>query len=140
MIEITATLRIAEQDLHEEFVRSSGPGGQNVNKVATTVQLRFDVQHAALPEDVKTRLRELAGKRLTEEGILLIQARRFRTQERNRQEARERLIALLQEAAAPPSIRHPTRTPRVSRQRRLDAKHHRAQIKRKRFIDREKEE
>jgi ribosome-associated protein len=123
MIPITATLALREDEIDEEFVRSTGPGGQNVNKVATAVQLRFDVAHSpSLPEDVRQRLLALAGRRVTAEGILLISARRFRTQERNRQDARERLVELIRRAAEPPKVRRPTRPSQAAKARRLDEK------------------
>ena len=99
MIEITPTFKIDERELQLEFVRASGPGGQNVNKVATAVQLRFDVTHSSLPEDVKNRLIKLAGKRVTSEGMLVIEARKFRTQEQNREDAIQRFVELVRKAA-----------------------------------------
>lgn len=123
MIEITPTLFISEDEISEEFVRSSGAGGQNVNKVATAVQLRFDVDNSpSLPPDVKERLRKLAGKRLTKEGVLIIKAQSQRTQERNRQEALTRLIELLRLAAIKPKTRLATKPTRASQQRRLTKK------------------
>jgi len=108
---------------------ASGPGGQNVNKVATAVQLRFDVARAALPEEVRARVKRLAGKRLTDEGVLVIEARRFRTQEQNRQDALQRLAALLRQAAHPPKPRRKTTPSWAARQRRLDGKRHRSRLK-----------
>src|SRR5262249_23833943 len=108
VIRVSRTLRIAESELDERFVRASGPGGQNVNKVATAVELRFDVSGSALPEGVKTRLRALAGRRLGADGVLVIEAREHRTQSRNRVAARERLRELLRRAAAVPKSRRPT--------------------------------
>jgi ribosome-associated protein len=133
MIQVTHSIRIDEQEIQENFVRSSGPGGQNVNKVATAVQLRFDVaRSAALPQEVRERLLRLGGKRVTDEGVLIIDARRFRTQERNRQDARERLVALIRRAAERPKPRRKTRPTAASVKRRLESKHHRARVKQKR--------
>ena len=110
MIPVTRTISIDESEIHEFFVRASGPGGQNVNKVATTVQLRFDVAKSrSLPEEVRKRLIALAGKRITEDGILIIDARRFRTQGRNREDATARLVELIRDAALRPIIRCKTR-------------------------------
>ena len=130
MIRVTDTITIDEEEIHEQFVRASGPGGQNVNKVATAVQLRFDVAHSpALPEDVRKRLTQLAGKRMTREGYLIIDARRFRTQEQNRQDAVARLMGLIRQAAQRPKIRKRTKPTLASRERRLESKHRRARIK-----------
>src|SRR5499425_2530136 len=110
MIHITDRISIDETELAETFIRASGPGGQNVNKLASAVQLRFDVrQSPSLADDVRARLERLAGKRLTRDGVLVITAQRHRTQERNRQDARERLIELIRQAAVPPVPRRPTR-------------------------------
>ncbi|MFH1146258.1 MAG: alternative ribosome rescue aminoacyl-tRNA hydrolase ArfB [Pseudomonadota bacterium] len=133
MIQITGSVAISESEIHEEFVRSSGPGGQNVNKVATTVQLRFDVARSpSLTEDVRRRLFVLAGNRITMDGILIIRAGRFRTQEENRQDARARLVGLLRVAAHPPKVRRKTRPTAASKKRRLEAKLHRAETKKER--------
>ncbi|MTW19147.1 aminoacyl-tRNA hydrolase [Rhodoplanes serenus] len=133
MIRVTDHIALDETELVEEFVRASGPGGQNVNKVATAVQLRFDVRRSpSLPNDVAIRLMRLAGSRLTTDGVLVITAQRFRTQERNRADARERLIALIQEAAVRPTPRRPTRPTLASKKRRVDAKKHRGAIKSRR--------
>ena len=130
MIRITDTIAIDENEIREEFVRASGPGGQNVNKVSTATQLRFDVAHSpSLPEDVRRRVYLVAGRRITEDGILIIDARRFRSQERNRQDARGRLAALLQKAAEKPRKRRRTKPSPASRVRRLDSKHRRAETK-----------
>lgn len=130
-IRITASISIEENELEERFVQASGPGGQNVNKVATAVQLRFDVAGSrSLPDDVRARLKSLAGRRLTQDGVLVIDARRHRTQERNRQDARERLIELIRRAAERPAPRRPTRPTLASKKRRLEAKSARANIKR----------
>jgi len=130
MIRVNRTISIDERELSETFVRASGPGGQNVNKLATAVQLRFDVLRSpSLPEAVRARLARLAGRRLTREGVLVITAERFRTQERNRDDARERLIALIRQAAIAPKPRRPTKPTAGSRERRIDAKKRRGDIK-----------
>jgi ribosome-associated protein len=128
MLLITPTLSISEADIQIDFVASSGPGGQNVNKVATQAQLRFNTGN--LPEDVRTRLVRLAAGRMTADGILLIHARRYRTQEQNRQDALDRLVALLRKAAEPPRPRKRTRIPRASRQQRLESKRRLSETKR----------
>ncbi|MGA1874981.1 MAG: alternative ribosome rescue aminoacyl-tRNA hydrolase ArfB [bacterium] len=133
MIHIIDTIFIDEKEIEEEFVRSSGPGGQNVNKVATAVQLRFDAARSpSLPEEVRQRLIRLAGSRMTTDGILVIDARRFRTQERNRQDAMNRLIELIRQATHKPKIRRKTRPSLKSRERRLEDKRRRGQAKRMR--------
>ncbi|MEN6475008.1 MAG: alternative ribosome rescue aminoacyl-tRNA hydrolase ArfB [Syntrophaceae bacterium] len=130
MIRITPVIAIEESSIEFEFVRSSGPGGQNVNKVATAVKLRFDVRGAqGLPEYVRQRLIVLAGKRLTTGGILIIDARRFRTQERNRQDAIERLCDMIRQAAERPKARVKTKPSQAARERRLGSKHSRGQSK-----------
>ena len=130
LIRITRTLQIDERDLEETFVTGSGPGGQNVNKVASAVLLRFNLAaNTTLPEHVKTRLATLAGRRLTIEGVINIQAEQFRDQPRNREDARERLFALIREAAIIPKIRRPTKPTKGSKTRRLEAKGRRGEIK-----------
>ncbi|MCA1582704.1 MAG: aminoacyl-tRNA hydrolase [Acidobacteria bacterium] len=129
MLEVSPTIQIPERDLHERFVRASGPGGQNVNKVATAVELRFDVAASSLPEDVKARLSALAGRRMSADGVLTIDSREHRTQAQNRAEARERLAGLLRHAAVRPKSRRKTRPTKASRERRLDAKVQRSGVK-----------
>jgi ribosome-associated protein len=130
MIRITDRISIDEAELEESFVRSSGPGGQNVNKLSTAVQLRFDVRHSpSLPNDIAVRLIRLAGKRMTKDGVLVIIAQNHRTQERNRVEARERLAGLIRQAAVKPVPRRPTKPTQASRERRIEAKKRRARVK-----------
>jgi len=133
MIRITDQISIDESEIHESFVRASGPGGQNVNKLSTAVQLRFDVRHSpSLPSDVAVRLMRLAGRRMTKDGVLVLIARNHRTQERNRAEAQERLIDLIQQAAVRPTPRRATKPTRASKQRRIEGKKRRSVIKRQR--------
>ena len=130
MIRITRHISLDARELEEQFIRASGPGGQNVNKVATAVQLRFNAAtSSALSAPVLERLRVLAGRRMTREGVLIIEAQRFRTRERNRADALERLIALIQKAAVPPVPRHATKVPRAQKRKRLDDKKHRGTTK-----------
>lgn len=131
VLQCTPLIAIDEAELEESFVRASGPGGQNVNKLSTAVQLRFDVRRSAsLPDAVAVRLMRLAGRRLTGEGVIVISAQRFRTQDRNRADARERLAALVAEAAVPPTPRRATRPTLASKTRRLDDKSRRSTTKR----------
>ena len=130
MLEIGNAIRIPDEELVERFVRSSGPGGQNVNKVASAVELRFDAAASpSLPEPVKARLLARRDRRITDEGMVVISAQRFRTQERNREDARERLAALIEAATHVPKARVATRPTRASKERRLAGKRERAQVK-----------
>ena len=130
MIPVTDDIVLDEREIEENFVRASGPGGQNVNKVSSAVQLRFDVAASpALPEPVRTRLKTLAGRRLTQDGVLVITAQRFRSQEQNRQDALDRLIELIRRAAVRPTPRRKTRPTLASKQRRLESKGRRSRIK-----------
>ena len=130
MIPVTDAIALDEREIEESFVRASGPGGQNVNKVASAVQLRFDVRRSpSLPNEVAVRLMKLAGRRLTQDGVLVITAQRFRSQEQNRQDALDRLVALIRQAAVRPTPRRKTKPTLASKERRLEGKSRRAQIK-----------
>jgi ribosome-associated protein len=133
MIRVTPSITIHEKEIRFEFIRASGPGGQNVNKVSTAVQLRFDVAGSgALPPEVKARLTRLAGKRISAAGELVIDARRYRSQERNRQDAVDRLVALIRRAARKPMVRRKTRPTAASKEQRLEEKRRRSETKRRR--------
>jgi len=129
MLEVAPGLTIDERELEERFVRASGPGGQNVNKVATAVELRFDVRASALPPSMKDRLAALAGSRMTADGVLLIDSREHRTQKQNREEARARLLLLLRAASVAPKRRKATRPKAAAREKRLGAKKKRGEVK-----------
>jgi len=131
MIRITPTIAIEDDEIEEQFIRSPGPGGQKVNKTESAVQLRFDARHSpALDNSVFLRLQTLAGRRMTKDGVIVLTANRFRTQERNRADAQSRLVALIREAAEPPKYRRPTRPGKAAKQRRLDSKGKRSVLKR----------
>jgi len=133
MISVSHSIQIPEREVQLRFIRAAGPGGQNVNKVASAVELRFDVKRStALPEEVRQRLLRQSGKRLNSAGVLIIQARRYRRQERNRQDALERLVRLVRQAAVKPRARRPTRPSRASRESRLEIKRHRSRAKQRR--------
>jgi ribosome-associated protein len=129
MLKITETIAVDDREIEERFVRSSGPGGQHVNKVSTAVELRFNVGASSLPDDVKQRLRSIAGSRLTADDVLVIDSREHRGQTQNREAARARLVALLQHAAKRPKKRRATRPGKAAREKRLGAKKHRGEIK-----------
>jgi ribosome-associated protein len=131
MIYVTSSISIDDGEIKEEFIRSSGPGGQNVNKVATAVQLRFNVSTSpSLPDDVRQRLISLAGRRITDDGTLIIEARKFRTQGQNRQDAIDRLVELIRKASQKGKVRRPTRSTLASKKRRLESKHRHKETKR----------
>jgi len=132
MLEIIPTYSIDEKELHFEFVRSAGPGGQNVNKVATAVQLRFDVRGSSLPEEAKARLISISGQRITKDGELLIEARRFRTQEQNREDAIRRFVELVRKALIPPKPRRKTKPTAQAKEKRIKAKKIKGEVKRMR--------
>lgn len=135
MLKVTSRITIADEELEERFVRASGPGGQNVNKVSTAVELRFNARASpALTEDMRKSLIRLAGRRMTDEGVLVIRAERFRTQERNREDARQRLVDLIAQAAVPPKPRVKTKPTLASKNRRLDSKSRRSEVKRNRAV------
>ncbi len=135
MIRVNAQIELDEREIQEDFVRASGPGGQNVNKVSTAVQLRFDVARSpSLPEPVRTRLIALAGRRLTQDGVLILSAERYRSQRRNRDDALERLLALIREACEVETPRRPTRPTLASKKRRLDSKQRRGETKKLRTL------
>jgi ribosome-associated protein len=133
MIRVTAHIALDEREISEDFVRASGPGGQNVNKLSTAVQLRFDIRHSpSLQPEVRARLERLAGSRLTRDGVIVITAQSYRTQGRNRQDALDRLLDLIRQAAVAPVKRRPTKPTRASRERRIEGKKRRAGIKHRR--------
>ncbi|MBV9686476.1 MAG: aminoacyl-tRNA hydrolase [Alphaproteobacteria bacterium] len=140
LIPINRHLFLDDSEVEESFIRASGPGGQNVNKVSSAVQLRFDLSRSrSLPEEVRGRLARLAGRRLTRDDVIVITAQRYRTQERNRQDALDRLVALIRRAAVPPTGRRPTKPSAAAKERRLEAKARRATVKERRRATPERE-
>ena len=136
MIKVSDKLSLHDNELHFDFIRASGPGGQNVNKVATAVQLRFNIAaSASLSEDIKVRLKKIAGKKITDNGVLIIEARRFRSQQKNRHDAIDRLIKLITKAASVPQKRIKTKPPKSAKEKRLQDKQHRSKIKQGRTAD-----
>jgi ribosome-associated protein len=133
MLQITPSIGIDENEIEEHFIRAPGPGGQKVNKTESAVQLRFDARRSSgIPNDVYVRLKKLAGRRMTSDGVVVLTARRFRTQEQNRRDAVDRLIALIREAAMPPKYRRPTKPSKSAKQRRLDSKQRQSNLKKER--------
>ncbi len=130
MLEITPTFFMDERELHFEYIRASGPGGQNVNKVATAVQMRFDIANSALASDLKGRLIRLAGNRVTADGVLLIEAKQFRTQEQNREDALQRFVELIRKALVKPKPRKRTKPSAASKEKRLKSKKVKGEVKR----------
>src|SRR5215471_2978715 len=140
LIPINRHLFLDDNEVEESFIRASGPGGQNVNKVSSAVQLRFDLSRShSLPEEVRERLARLAGRRLTRDDVIVITAQRYRSQERNRQDALDRLVALIRHAAVPPTRRRPTKPSATEKERRLEAKARRAAVKEQRRATPERE-
>lgn len=133
MIHVTDSISLHENEIQLDFIRASGPGGQNINKVSSAVQLRFDIaKSSALSDDIRKRLRQISGRRMTADGKLIIEARRYRSQDRNREDAISRLVALIRKAAETPRQRRPTKPSAAAKQKRLTAKRHRGETKRRR--------